>query len=69
MEDIDERADAGTGMVGSCISPTLGMELPGIINTFSSRAIEVGAVVPASLLEVALSPETLDELPASLASG
>lgn len=69
-DDIDERAEAGTGKVGNCISSTLGTEFPGIMKMFSSRVVVVvGPVVLAALLEVALSPETLDELPMSFASG
>lgn len=72
VKDIDERADAGTGIVGNCISSTLGTELPGIMKTFSSRVTVLVAVAPvvlAPLLEVALSPDTLDELAACLLSG
>lgn len=68
-DDIDERADAGTGAVGNCICSTLGTELPGITKTFSSRTAAGASTVLAPLLEVTLSPEMLDELPMSFASG
>lgn len=68
-KDMEDLADAGTGKVGNCISSALGTKFPGIIKTFSCRALVVGPVVLAPLLEVALSPETLDGLPMSFTSG
>lgn len=62
VEDMDERADAGTGVVGNMISSTLGAEFPGIMNTCSSRTLAC-PIVLASLQEI------LDERASSRRSG